>query len=84
MSDVGLSPFLKWAGGKRWLVPELMRLIPLEYDTYYEPFLGGGAVFFSLCPESAVLADLNASLLELYRVVRDHPNELRDILRVHQ
>ena len=84
MMDNALSPFLKWAGGKRWLIPELKRHIPISYDTYYEPFLGGGAVFFSLCPKSGVLADLNSDLIELYRVVRDHPAELRTLLQGHQ
>ena len=53
MTQIALSPFLKWAGGKRWLVPEVQRRIPLEYETYYEPFLGGGAVFFSLRQKAA-------------------------------
>ena len=59
-------PFLKWAGGKRQLLPELLKRAPERIDTYFEPFLGGGALFFALMadpergPRRAVLNDLNA------------------------
>jgi len=84
MKEAGLLPFLKWAGGKRWLTPELKRHIPSVYDEYYEPFLGGGAVFFSLCPTRGLLADVNENLVELYRVVRDQPRELAALMLGHQ
>jgi DNA adenine methylase len=45
------SPFLKWAGGKRQLLPRILNLAPARIDTYYEPFVGGGAVFFALTPQ---------------------------------
>lgn len=83
MTSGALSPFLKWAGGKRWLVPEIKKRLPSRYESYYEPFLGGGAVFFSLLPKTGVLADLNANLVELYCVVRDRPTELKDQLQDH-
>ncbi|WP_170403754.1 DNA adenine methylase [Ruegeria arenilitoris] len=79
-----LKPFLKWAGGKRWLLPHLQDLLPKKYETYLEPFLGGGAVFFGLQPKSAVLTDLNGDLIELYQVVRDMPSEVQDKLSKHQ
>ena len=80
-SPPGLKPFLKWAGGKRWLVGSKQFRVP-EFDgRYIEPFLGGGAVYFHLCPASALLSDVNARLVELYQVVRDSPDLLRRSLR---
>ena len=52
-------PFLKWAGGKRQLLPALLRWAPDRYAVYFEPFVGGGALFFALRPRRAVLADMN-------------------------
>jgi len=65
------KPFLKWAGGKRQLLPEILPRVPEQAKTYHEPFLGGGALFFRLKPERAVLADLNERLVRTYRAVRD-------------
>ena len=78
------APFLKWPGGKRWLVPEIKRRIGEVRGTYYEPFLGGGAAFFALAPERAVLADVNSELIELYHVMRDSPQLLHEFLADHQ
>jgi DNA adenine methylase len=64
-------PFLKWAGGKRQLLPEILTQLPENRRTYHEPFLGGGALFFKLQPERAVLADLNERLVRTYRAVRE-------------
>ena len=75
-------PFLKWAGGKSQLLPALLERAPESIDTYYEPFLGGGALFFALManpaltPRRAVLNDLNHELLTTYTVVRDQLDEL--------
>ena len=66
-----LTPIIKWAGGKRGVLPHLKALIPARYDRYYEPFLGGAAVYVALTPGSAVLGDANAELIDLYRAVRD-------------
>jgi DNA adenine methylase len=76
-------PILKWVGGKRQLLGEITKHIP-EYKTYYEPFLGGGAVFFGLQPERAVVNDINASLICVYRVIRDHTEELIEALKQHK
>jgi DNA adenine methylase len=77
-------PFLKWAGGKRWLFDRgFVDELP-PFQRYVEPFLGGGAGFFALQPREAMLSDLNCDLIELYEVVRDHPCELEAALRVHQ
>ncbi len=70
------KPILKWAGGKTQLLPELRKLIPMSYNKYIEPFLGGGALFFDHCPKSSVLSDLNCELINFYKVVRDNPYEL--------
>ena len=76
------EPFLKWAGGKRFLLSAILPNIPdvRAEATYFEPFLGGGAVFFGLLPKNAVLADLNPSLIETYVVVRDSVHEVISIL----
>jgi len=59
-------PFIKWAGGKRQLLPDLLRFVPSQYGTYYEPFVGGAALFFALHPQNAVLSDLNERLIRTY------------------
>lgn len=71
-----ILPVLKWAGGKRQLLPQILQMIPDDYDTYCEPFLGGGAILFNLCPEKAIVNDVNAELANVYTVIRDNPNEL--------
>lgn len=78
-----MEPFLKWAGGKRWLLQSSELPLPRSYSRYFEPFLGSGAAFFSLAPTCAVLSDVNAELINLYQVVRDHPNELQQHLALH-
>lgn len=72
-----MEPFLKWPGGKRWLSEELADLISKRLQgRYFEPFLGGGAVFFALRPKQATLADINADLINSYVQVRDNPHDL--------
>lgn len=65
------TPFVKWAGGKRQLLPRLLECLPDGFGRYHEPFVGGGAVFFALRPERAVLSDLNQRLIRTYRAIRD-------------
>ncbi|MFA7296583.1 MAG: DNA adenine methylase [Dehalococcoidia bacterium] len=79
-------PFLKWAGGKSQLLPALLERVPAGIETYYEPFIGGGALFFALLadperrPRRAVLNDLNLDLVTTYQVVRDAPEALIETL----
>ena len=71
-----ISPIVKWVGGKRQLLPEIMPLINRTCSTYVEPFVGGGAVFFELQPKKAIINDYNSELVNVYTVVRDHSEEL--------
>lgn len=80
----GILPFLKWAGGKRWLAETCIELFPTNFNTYFEPFLGGGAMFFRLRPERAVLADLNEELIETYAAIaEDHQQVSKRIRKYH-
>ena len=65
------KPFVKWAGGKRQIIGELKKHIPEEYNTYYEPFIGGGALLFELSPKRAVINDSNKELMNVYQVLCD-------------
>lgn len=76
-----LSPLIKWPGGKRALVKHIVQFVPDIYGTYYEPFLGGGAVFFALQPRRAVLSDANPELINAYVQVRDAQEDLLRALR---
>jgi DNA adenine methylase len=77
-------PFLKWAGGKHQLIPQYQPYFPPRYRNYYEPFVGGGAVFFHLQPQSAHLIDINAELVNVYRCVRDRVSDLIALLEDHR
>jgi DNA adenine methylase len=74
------DPFLKWPGGKRWLARQIDSLLPSAYERYLEPFLGGGAVFFHLSPRRAILSDSNKELINVYRCLRDHVEEIDERL----
>ena len=76
-------PFLKWAGGKRWLVYEHIGLFPKTFSRYIEPFLGSGSVFFGIAPSRSILADTNARLIETFTQVRDNPLYVYELLRHH-
>lgn len=79
-----LRPFLKWAGGKRQLLPVLRKYIPKSYKTYFEPFIGAGALLFDLQPKRAIINDTNEKLINCYQVIKDSPKELLEITREHQ
>lgn len=82
--DARVAPFLKYVGGKSRLLPELLSRAPLTYGRYYEPFVGGGAMFFALAPRHAVLNDANAALMACYRAVRDEVEEVVDLLSYYK
>lgn len=84
IKKVTLQPFTKWTGGKRQLLPVIRELMPKTYNRYFEPFVGGGALFFDLAPKDAVINDFNAELVNCYQQIKDNPQELIEILKVHQ
>lgn len=79
------QPFLKWAGGKRQLLPVLAQHLPKRFHNYHEPFLGGGALFFWLYRHGLVikafLSDINAELIDTYRAIRDNPKGVLELLK---
>lgn len=77
------TPFVKWAGGKRLLIPQLIGHLPVQPEgrRYFEPFLGGGAMFFALAPDRAILSDLNEELVDVFRTVRDDVDAVIAALR---
>ncbi len=80
---ISISPFLKWAGGKRWFADRWLHLIPETFERYIEPFVGSGAMYFALLPENAILSDLNADLINAYQAVRDDPAGIERLLQSH-
>ena len=84
MTNPIVKPFLKWAGGKRQLMPEIRKNMPEKYNKYYEVFIGGGALLFELQPSQAVINDSNKQLINCYKVIRDHPEELIAHLQTHK
>lgn len=84
MSQEILIPPLKWAGGKRWLVSNQSEVFPTEFNRYFEPFLGGGAVFFATAPAQAILSDANKELVEFYQCLRNDWKRLWNLMVKHQ
>ena len=78
-----VSPILKWVGGKRQLLDSIEPLIP-QCSTYYEPFIGGGAVLFSRQPDKAVINDSNPELINVYLTIKDEPEALIEKLKEHK
>lgn len=81
-----MVPFLKWVGGKRQLIHAIEKHLPDDINnyTYIEPFIGGGALFFHLQPQNAVISDFNEELINVYRVIRNSPMELLSDLEIHK
>jgi DNA adenine methylase len=78
-------PFVKWAGGKTRVVPQILEFFPVEFERYYEPFLGGGALYFSISPQNGCLNDINCVLIEAYLHIRDDVNELiSDLAKIQE
>ena len=80
---MSVKPYLKWAGGKRQLLPEIRKYIPASFDLYVEPFVGAGAVLFDLQPKRAVINDANRQLIMTYEVIRDDVETLIAALKEH-
>lgn len=80
-----LKPFLKWAGGKRRLIAQYQAYFPdfQEINRYYEPFIGGGAIFFHYRPQTAVLADRNQTLIDVYQAVQEDVEAVITALKPH-
>lgn len=78
-----ISSPIKWVGGKRWLLPELLKVIPPKFDWYIEPFAGGASAFFWLAPQKAILSDLNSELIVTYAAIRDEADDVWRRLRQH-
>lgn len=72
-----MNPVLKYRGGKSREIPNFLRYVPDEFDTYVEPFFGGGALYFYLEPENAIINDVNSKLIEFYTDLRDNYNTMR-------
>lgn len=78
------KPFVKWAGGKTSLLPELLERIPDTFSRYFEPFVGGGALFFALNPKKGCLTDINEELINLYYVIKTDVDRLIKQLSYHR
>jgi len=79
-----VAPVLKWVGGKRQLINQITELLPSSYATYYEPFIGGGAVFFHLQHKKAVINDFNSELVNVYQTIQDDVEGLIEDLKKHK
>ena len=78
------KPIVKWSGGKGDEIDEFQSHFPETYDTYLEPFIGGGAVFFHLCPQKAVISDVHSELIDLYQAIKDgHTAALYEFMSTH-
>lgn len=75
-SSKKVKPFLRWAGGKRWLIKQLDDFLPQTFNKYHEPFIGGGAIFFHMNPKQALISDFNAELIETYNAIKNNPHEV--------
>ncbi len=84
VKDKLIKPYLKWAGGKRQLANVIRSSCPNRYSTYFEPFVGAGAILFDLQPKKAVINDLNKQLYYTYVAIRDNVDELITLLEQHQ
>ncbi len=83
MKNIMLAPILKWLGGNRQLLTTINSLLPEKITTYVEPFVGGGALLFDLQPKRAIINDLNEDLINVYKVVKNNPEELLKLLEEH-
>jgi DNA adenine methylase len=83
LSEIDATPFLKWAGGKRWLASKVRALAPSSYNRYIEPFLGSGAIYFAIEPRKSILSDINPALIDCYIAIRDEWPTVQRLLEEH-
>ena len=81
MASSNVAPFVKWAGGKRQLLPQIRERMPEKYNRYFEPFVGGGAVIFELLPSNALINDINKALINAYRQICNVPEEFLEAVK---
>lgn len=79
-----VAPVVKWVGGKRQIIDQITKYVPKNFSTYYEPFLGGGAVLFALQPREAIINDINRELINIYEVIKSNVEELIGDLKKHR
>lgn len=80
-----IQPFLKWAGGKRQLIPQMEKYLKkIKYTSYYEPFIGGGSILFYLQPTKAIVNDYNKDLIECYKCIKENYDELIEKLEEYE
>ena len=83
-----MRPFLKWAGGKRQILAHIKQYINNdimnENSKYYEPFVGGGSLFFDLARDNSIINDFNSEIINVYKVIKEHPTGLIRMLKTHQ
>lgn len=86
LTNIKLQPILKWAGGKRQLLHYIREHYPKNYNTYFEPFLGAGAVLFDLQPKKAIVNDINSELINIYKIIKNEEtvHKLIEILSVYE
>lgn len=82
--DKKATPFVKWVGGKRSILPEIKKHFPSNFNNYYEPFIGGGAIFFDLGHKNSFISDLNLELITTYLVIKKDVVELINLLKKHK
>lgn len=81
MNNSSITPFVKWAGGKRQLLPQIKERMPEKYNNYFEPFVGGGAVMFELLPANALINDINKALINAYNQIRNAPEAFLEAVK---
>lgn len=79
-----MKPFVKWVGGKTQLLDLLISMVPKNFNTYYEPFVGGGALFWKISPKKAVINDINNELMNTYNVIKNNYQKLIDTLEEYR
>lgn len=84
MSKKHLRPFVKWVGGKTQLISEIKNIMPLEFNNYFEPFVGGGALFFEIAHNNSIISDMNEELINVYKVIKSDPYALMEKLEIHK